>query len=200
MARLEPYFNMRGGGPGTAPAMTKDFHAPGGIVAMDRFHDTERMYLQAARRRDAANDNHRAPFDTNPVCVDEDRLVEFSYSVNDGKVMRGRCAVYVIGEVDAACVKVGVANNVVSRLASLQTGNPRKLYVHRAFWFQHKETANCVEGATHRTLGKAHRRLVGEWFECNPHEAHKAILAAAGRYRENPTVLFPMPKGARYAA
>jgi hypothetical protein len=68
---------------------------------------------------------------------------------------------YVIG-VTKNPVKVGMADNVPSRLAILQIGCPDELVVHHTVavaW----ELAPGIEAAVHRKLAKHRRR--GEWFD-----------------------------------
>lgn len=66
--------------------------------------------------------------------------------------------VYVIGPANGP-YKVGVANNVDSRLASLQTSSPIPLIVHFAC---ESERAREHETAIHARL--AAQRQIGEWF------------------------------------
>ena len=56
--------------------------------------------------------------------------------------------------------KIGIANDLQSRLASLQTGNPYPLIVEFCFEFQ---SAAVVEKALHQKF--AHCRSRGEWFK-----------------------------------
>ena len=59
-------------------------------------------------------------------------------------------------------VKVGVAINVVRRLKTLQTGNPKELEISAEFGPMLKSTAHELEADWHRKFKK--QRLRGEWF------------------------------------
>lgn len=56
--------------------------------------------------------------------------------------------------------KVGIANDVESRLAQLQTGNPLELSIEECYQF---DNAEIVERAIHQAWKK--ERVRGEWFE-----------------------------------
>ncbi len=56
--------------------------------------------------------------------------------------------------------KIGIANDVQSRLAQLSTGNPFKLDVLAVYGF---DSAEIVERALHQKFSK--QRIRGEWFE-----------------------------------
>lgn len=69
--------------------------------------------------------------------------------------------IYVVGTAWGLPVKIGVAQDIGKRLATLQAGNPQSLSV---FW----ESPECddvyaVENHIHRSFGDKHVR--GEWFE-----------------------------------
>lgn len=83
------------------------------------------------------------------------------------------CSVYVIGA-EKGPVKIGIATDLGSRLASLQIGNHARLFVHH-----HVETdhAQSVEELVHKKLYK--NRLMGEWFAVSKTVAFKAIKAIA---------------------
>ena len=61
--------------------------------------------------------------------------------------------------------KIGVANDVQSRLAQLSTGNPFPLELMAAFGF---ENANAIEAVFHQKFASRWQR--GEWFSLNPPE------------------------------
>lgn len=69
-----------------------------------------------------------------------------------------RSFVYVLQAEGDSAVKVGVAKDVRARVATLQTGNSRKL-VARALLFG----GHDLETAIHREM--AGFRVVGEWFD-----------------------------------
>lgn len=87
------------------------------------------------------------------------------------------CAIYVISDIYGRETKIGRAQAPTKRLAQLQTGNPRRLFVHRAFWIwcETSEDADYVERAAHGRAGAMFGRLEGEWFKCSPTEAHGVI-------------------------
>ncbi|OAM77715.1 GIY-YIG nuclease family protein [Devosia elaeis] len=87
----------------------------------------------------------------------------------------GAFSVYVIGGVDPDFVKIGKASSVVSRLRSLQTGNPLRLFVHRIFKFEKTSFATKVETWAHQDAGRLYAGGVGEWFRCGSVEAHNLI-------------------------
>jgi T5orf172 domain len=91
-------------------------------------------------------------------------------------ISREACAVYVIGSIIPACVKIGIAGNPARRLAELQTGNPDFLFLYRVFWVDTFDIAERVERLTHRSIGLKWRRLAGEWFECPVTIAHEEIV------------------------
>lgn len=61
--------------------------------------------------------------------------------------------------------KIGIANDVQTRLATLQTGNPFELELIECYGF---ENAEIVERAIHQAFKK--QRIRGEWFELNSHQ------------------------------
>lgn len=76
---------------------------------------------------------------------------------------------FVQGESDPASpVKIGHSGiaGFVSRLGSIQTGNPLKLCVRGVLYFEGKAAAYAAEKALHSKL-QAHR-MAGEWFGCAP--------------------------------
>lgn len=87
-------------------------------------------------------------------------------------------SMYVISDIFGQCVKIGEAKDINKRLLQLQAGNPRRLYVHRAFWFQNKQYAQFVENQSHHgAKDRGFERLQSEWFRCSPSEAHNLILS-----------------------
>jgi hypothetical protein len=56
--------------------------------------------------------------------------------------------------------KIGIANDVESRLAQLQTGNPNELVIESCYEFPN---AQAVETALHQRFSK--ERVRNEWFE-----------------------------------
>lgn len=80
-------------------------------------------------------------------------------------------SVYIIGISDNP-VKVGVADDVGCRLASLQVGCPEELRVFASFPYPWTVAAH-VEAGAHQMLRQSHRR--GEWFNVTSQEAAKAV-------------------------
>ena len=61
--------------------------------------------------------------------------------------------------------KIGIANDVQSRLAQLSTGNPFELEVLAVYGY---ENANAVEAAIHQRYSDVRQR--GEWFGLDDHD------------------------------
>jgi hypothetical protein len=84
-------------------------------------------------------------------------------------------SVYIISEGDAGPpVKIGVANNPLSRISELQTGNPRKLRLARAWNMATRDGAFAVERAVLSQLSD--RRLSGEWVDATESEVAALIV------------------------
>jgi hypothetical protein len=71
--------------------------------------------------------------------------------------------------------KIGVANDLGSRLASLQTGNPYPLVVIASFEYPN---AGFVERALHQAFAGA--RALGEWFKLGEADLEKLIILCKG--------------------
>ncbi|MDH2091109.1 GIY-YIG nuclease family protein [Rhizobium pusense] len=82
--------------------------------------------------------------------------------------------VYVISDIHGRISKIGKSADPLARLAQLQTGNPRRLYLHRVFWMS-AENADYAEREAHRVAAIKHDRMEGEWFRCTPSDAHKVV-------------------------
>jgi Meiotically up-regulated gene 113 len=87
----------------------------------------------------------------------------------------GTCHVYVIA--DGFCHKVGIADNVERRLATLQTGHPNKLEVISVFTFPTRHAALAVEREAHRRLDR--HRVGGEWFNADRNMIVATVTAVA---------------------
>lgn len=59
-------------------------------------------------------------------------------------------------------IKIGYTNDIEKRLADLQVGNPRKLYVIAQIPVKSLKTVKAIEAWLHRRFRKQHIR--GEWF------------------------------------
>ncbi|WP_028753703.1 GIY-YIG nuclease family protein [Rhizobium leucaenae] len=109
-----------------------------------------------------------------PLVEFYDMVVEATEVVNVCKTPKVQCAVYVISDIYGREVKIGKAANPPYRLAQLQTGNPRKLFIHRVFWMSQAD-ADEAEKNAHTVAERLYSRLEGEWFQCSPSDAHTAI-------------------------
>lgn len=112
-----------------------------------------------------------------PLRVLHELVVQAIVMMRTETSAENNCAVYVIGDVHGRECKIGKAVDPVARLAQLQTGNPMALFIHRVFWLRRGD-ADAVEIQAHRFAGKYHKRLQGEWFECDPSKAHDAVEKA----------------------
>lgn len=101
-------------------------------------------------------------------------------SVDTIRAKSGYAAIYAIADIYGDETKIGKAGDPIARLAQLQTGNHRKLFLHRVFWLAEgsrtiAEGTDFVEREAHIRAGSIYTRLEGEWFKCSPSEAHKVI-------------------------
>lgn len=195
---MTTYFNIHGGSPGRAPAMNHHFHAPGGLVPMDRLLVASKSNLRAH------NDNRKTISigKDNPVqaTLSELRNLKSLISAAGQILAAEEVAVYVIAAERPSCVKIGKARSPLHRLATLQTGNPETLFVHRAFFFRDAATATRVEERAHWLAGDSHYRLEGEWFECIPYQAHNHIRQAADEMMLDYCAFNPTAEGIHNAA
>lgn len=167
--------------PGRAPAMTKPLHAPiDGVYAMDRMLEPAKAMPDNDNREvvEVGSGNR-----TSSSIPSLRGLRSAAIAVRGLMGPEGDTAVYVIGTAFPNCVKIGRARCPVKRLATLQTGNPEPLFIHRVFWFLTPVEALRVEIAAHEYAAQEHDRLEGEWFECIPYQAHKHIVSAADEFR-----------------
>lgn len=81
--------------------------------------------------------------------------------------------IYVIAENYSNFIKIGVAENVRSRVNSLQTGNPRPLTARYSRLMPCKRSARYLERKMHALLRE--RRVGGEWFDYSYHDAIVAL-------------------------
>ncbi len=94
--------------------------------------------------------------------------------------------VYVIYQ-HGGPAKVGVSNNVRTRLHQLQNANPLKLTIWDAIEVSDGD-ALTIEREAHWALRED--RMLGEWFNCSPEAAWAAVQAAVGAIRAG-TLLRP---------
>jgi hypothetical protein len=112
-----------------------------------------------------------------PLEMLNELVVQSMHAIRSSGLEASNGAVYVIGDVYGDECKIGKALDPIARLAQLQTGNHRQLFLHRVFWVDSKFISTVERGA-HRIAGHYFDRLWGEWFSCGPFEAHAAIEAA----------------------
>lgn len=78
--------------------------------------------------------------------------------------------VYVIGIKDSQralpYTKVGIAQNVESRIKGLSTGMPFDIFLHASAGFKRREAALWAEYKIHQALDNLH--VKGEWFAGTP--------------------------------
>lgn len=172
-----------------APAMTKDKTLPHGGASFEKLNDP-------CGYTPANVDHRKGSYEKEPLRIEtlypvrdvfgDGNVAEWSESNLDAvrdvcSIFRNHYAdvhdvVYVVGTLTAECVKVGMAVDPVKRLAQLQTGNPSRLYLHRAFWTLSKDSAQLIEARAHSFLRRKCNRLTGEWFYCPPTLAHETIV------------------------
>jgi uncharacterized protein YceH (UPF0502 family) len=83
----------------------------------------------------------------------------------------GACCVYIVSS--AGYYKIGIAENVASRIGGIQTGTPHKVELRATRVFATRAAARACEQHAHKLL--ADFRLSGEWFACDLETAIAAI-------------------------
>ncbi len=98
------------------------------------------------------------------------------------------CSVYAISD-GCGNVKFGVAKNVEGRIKTMQTGNAHPLQllfecVCESELSERKacSSAYCIEHNVHELLGL--KRMTGEWFAVNYHEAYASLKSIADWFRQ----------------
>lgn len=91
---------------------------------------------------------------------------------------------YVIGPLDGP-QKIGISKNPHSRLRSLQTGHPNKLFLNHSIEVP-KDRVRLLERMIHQDL--SHRRTNGEWFDLSPKEAEELLEFTIIRWLEDETL------------
>lgn len=87
-------------------------------------------------------------------------------------------AVYVIGCRRTNAIKIGIAMDVIGRIAQLQTGYPFPLKLFGAFYTK-RRWAETLEKACHLKLKEYDLHLHGEWFEIEPDDGVRLVLKLA---------------------
>lgn len=77
---------------------------------------------------------------------------------------------------DAPC-KVGITNNIGSRIHMFQTGSPYEIECHEAYKFPNRKIAFAVEYEVHKSVEDL--RLKGEWFDMPAHHLALGLHVAA---------------------
>jgi hypothetical protein len=84
-----------------------------------------------------------------------------------------RCFVYAIGD-GHGHTKIGIANDIQSRIRSLQTGNAARLYLICYIAVESREAAERAESWCHNELRD--ERLCGEWFSVYDDNAWQTLF------------------------
>jgi hypothetical protein len=92
--------------------------------------------------------------------------------------------IYVIGT-EGRYQKIGFSNDVVKRLATLQTGNPEQLAIHH-YEEVPADRVRLLERHIHKELN--HKRIIGEWFALTPDEAKAMLQHAVIRWLDDETI------------
>jgi len=93
------------------------------------------------------------------------------------------CSVYLFGYPHGTfghVVKVGISNNVFSRLATIQSHNPDSVVPHFHFNFPSRDLAYAIEQEFHRRF--SHRCIRGEWLSLQENEALYLLSIAVVRH------------------
>lgn len=98
--------------------------------------------------------------------------------------------IYVVQAGEGA-IKIGITNNVWTRLAGLQTGNPELLKLLYYLTCPSIEVAYRIESVLHKRYGT--RRLAGEWFNVKPGRvlADIEFVRAISPYLDDVTLSYP---------
>lgn len=91
---------------------------------------------------------------------------------------------YVIGPLSGP-QKIGISKNPQSRLRSLQTGHPSKLFLNHSIEVP-DDRVRLLERMIHQDL--SHRRTNGEWFDLSPTEAEELLEFTIIRWLEDQTL------------
>lgn len=86
--------------------------------------------------------------------------------------------IYIVATVKdgiaSAPVKVGITKSISTRFNTLKTASAYPLEVYAALPFPSREDAQKLEWAFHKVMDR--RRLNGEWFNIEPHDAMRAMV------------------------
>lgn len=91
-------------------------------------------------------------------------LTTRTYGSRDmAKATVSRSYVYVIGEIPPGALKIGLTQDVIHRLRTLQTGNPRELVLLLVGYMDSRVNALRLERRLHCRFATSWLR--GEWFD-----------------------------------
>lgn len=127
--------------------------------------------------RFGSGNGHPGEADASSLCglAKEASIARKLLVANDNQPTSAHC-VYVMSDIGGLVCKIGRAHSPAKRLATVQTGNPNTIYLHRVFWVDDQRSAEGVERRSHELA--RHFRLQGEWFDCPVDVAHNVILKA----------------------
>ena len=91
---------------------------------------------------------------------------------------------YVIAAQPEGPCKIGITNDVVKRLRTLQTGHPETLQVYHSEPI-HVDHVRGTEKILHQEMN--YKRVRGEWFNMTVQEASDLVTFFAIRYGEDYT-------------
>ena len=103
----------------------------------------------------------------------------FAYSNRDAK--EG----YVYFVSDGDYIKIGISENIDSRIKGLQIGNARRLMLVEYIWFNSKSAALWAERELHEMY--KNKRVLGEWFDIG---FDYDFLALISEIRHGPPVCY----------
>jgi hypothetical protein len=89
-------------------------------------------------------------------------------------------AIYVIGYLETCYVKIGISQDVRSRINGMQTGCPFPMMPFAAL-YSGREEVTLVEALTHKTLAQLGIDFRGEWFDVPPLDAIAVISKIADK-------------------
>jgi len=86
---------------------------------------------------------------------------------------------YLLKPVHGAPVKIGISEDPVRRIATLQAGHFHELVFHRFWWLPGIAVATRIEAGFKN--GLADYNIRGEWFDMSPEQAERQVEAAIER-------------------
>jgi hypothetical protein len=87
--------------------------------------------------------------------------------------------VYLLKPVQGAPVKIGISEDPVRRIATIQSSHFDELVFHRFWWLPGIAVATRIESGFKN--GFADYNIRGEWFNMSPEQAEKQVEAAIER-------------------